>query len=68
MTALVSVWIFQRIIKLKLQFQGMFISDALQPVCVLVKKEEGFYTSNIHKNDDAISVSSRHSSEQFSGQ
>jgi hypothetical protein len=46
----------------------MFISDALQPVCILVKKEEGFYDSNIQKNDDTVSLTSSHCVEQFSEQ
>ena len=46
----------------------MFISDALQPVCVLVKKEEGFCAGNVHRNDDTISVTGSHSSGQFIGQ
>jgi hypothetical protein len=45
----------------------VFISDALQPVCVLVKKEDGFYVNNIQEND-TISVAGSHSTEQSGGQ
>jgi L-2-hydroxyglutarate oxidase LhgO len=50
-----------------LSLQGVFISDAMLPVCVLVKKEDGIFTNNTQENSTTSHAGSD-STEQFSGQ
>jgi hypothetical protein len=45
----------------------VFISDAMLPVCVLVKKEDGFFTSNTQENNTTSHAGSN-SIEHFNGQ
>jgi hypothetical protein len=50
-----------------LSLQGVFISDAMLPVCVLVKKEDGFLTNNTQESNTTSHAGSN-SAEEFSGQ
>lgn len=53
--------------EVKMEPEGVFISDSMLPVCVLMKKEDGFCTANTQENS-TVSHAGSNSTEQFSGE